>query len=96
MALGRTVGELLESIDSRELSEWAAFADVEPFGDDWRRSGEIAAILHNVHRKKESPPVTAEDCMPVKRQQRHQSPTQVIAIFKALAARQEITHGDDR
>jgi hypothetical protein len=87
---------LLDSIDSRELSEWAAFADMEPFGDDWRRTGEIGAILHNVHRKKEAPAVTAEDMMPIKRQERYQSPQQVIAIFKAIAAQQALTHGDDR
>jgi hypothetical protein len=29
-----TVRQMLESIDSRELSEWIAYANVEPFGED--------------------------------------------------------------
>lgn len=33
LALGRTVGELRDLLDSRELSEWMAFYGAQPFGD---------------------------------------------------------------
>ena len=32
MALGKTVGELLDGITSSEFTEWLAFAQLEPFG----------------------------------------------------------------
>lgn len=87
------MGELLASIDSRELTEWAAFADLEPFGDEWRRTGEIAALLHNVHRREGADPVTAEAYMPLRDPQtsaaRPQTGAQVLTIFRALAAQQE-------
>jgi hypothetical protein len=48
--LGRTVGELLATIDERELSEWAVFFDLEPFGPlaDAYNSATISATLANV------------------------------------------------
>lgn len=76
--------ELLESVDSRELSEWAQFANVEPFGDDWRPGAQVASILHNVHRAKEAPALQADDFMPIKQIPKPQSAEQVLAIFKGL------------
>ena len=46
-----TVRELLERIDSRELTEWAVYFGLEPWGtevDDWRRVS--AATIANVNR----------------------------------------------
>jgi len=89
----RTLRELLESIDSRELAEWRAFADIEPFGDDHRPMAQVAAILANVHRKRDAETVTADDFMPVKRAETPQSSQQVLAFFRAL---QQVDDGDDR
>lgn len=44
--------ELLATVDSAELTEWMAFAELEPFGgpaDDYR-AGLPAAAVVNVHR----------------------------------------------
>jgi len=49
-----TVKELLERIDSHELTEWMAFSNLEPFGskrEDWR-AGMIAAQVVNVQLRK--------------------------------------------
>jgi hypothetical protein len=34
LALGMTVGRLLDEIDSAELTEWMAFYQIEPFGPE--------------------------------------------------------------
>lgn len=47
--MGRTVGELLETIDAAELVHWLAFYDVDPWTtdrDDFR-SGLLCAVFAN-------------------------------------------------
>lgn len=63
-----TVRELLTRIDSRELSEWMAFFELEPWGaevDDWR-AGLVASTIVNVNRdpKKRAQPFQPKDFMP--------------------------------
>jgi hypothetical protein len=63
-----TVRELLAKIDSRELTEWAAYYSLEPWGaevEDWR-AGMIASTIANVNRdpKKQRKPYTPKDFMP--------------------------------
>ncbi len=61
-----TVREMLSRIDSRELTEWQAYAELEPFGE-WRgdlRAGIVASTIANVNRKKDSKPFKASDFMP--------------------------------
>lgn len=36
---------LSEQISLRQLKWWAAYWMVEPFGDDWSRSGKLAAVM---------------------------------------------------
>ncbi len=55
----------LAHISSREIAEWRAFAQVEPFGEtraDWRSAFEMS-LLANVNRnpEKRSEPFTAAD-----------------------------------
>lgn len=48
MALHKTVDELLNSISSRELSEWMAYDNIEPFGEiraDMRAGAIVQAII---------------------------------------------------
>jgi hypothetical protein len=63
-----TVRELLTRIDSRELTEWAAFFGLEPWGtevEDWR-AGMVASIIANTNRdpKKQKKPFQPRDFMP--------------------------------
>lgn len=64
--MGRTVRELLASIDSAELTEWMAFERLEPFGDlhaDFR-AGSICAALVNLHVPEGKPALRPADFMP--------------------------------
>ncbi len=63
-----TVRELLNRVDSKELTEWAAFFALEPWGaevEDWR-AGMVAATVANANRdeKKRRKPYTPRDFMP--------------------------------
>ncbi len=64
--MGRTVEELLGVISSRELTEWIAFDQVEPFGD--RRgdlqAGVVAATVANVNRAKGARAYNVTDFVP--------------------------------
>lgn len=66
LRLGRTVKELLDSIDSYELTEWMAFERLEPFSDlqaDFR-AGAICASIVNLHVPEGRPARLASDFMP--------------------------------
>lgn len=55
--------ELLRRIDSAELTEWHCFAEGEPFGDEWRQTGTLAALLANTDVS--GPQQQPEDFMPI-------------------------------
>ena len=61
-----TVRQLLASMDSKEISEWAAYYSIEPFGY-FRSSdlpaGIIASTLANCNRTKSSKTFTPKDFM---------------------------------
>src|SRR5437879_9524104 len=67
LALGRTVGELLARIDSRELSEWKAYerlyGPLGPSRDD-QLMAILAATTRNSFISRESDAVTPADFMP--------------------------------
>lgn len=73
-----TVRELLAQIDSRELSEWWAFYQLEPWGCETEdlRSGVVAATVANANRD------------PKKRYRAYQ-PTDFMPSRGAPAAREE-------
>lgn len=61
------MGELSASLDSRELTEWQLFFNLEPFGDlrADMRAGQVAAVMANIHRKPGSPAILPTDLMPL-------------------------------
>lgn len=63
-----TVGELLARVSSRELSEWMAYGQLEPFGDERAdlRSAIVAAVVANANRdpKRRRRPFKPRDFMP--------------------------------
>ena len=61
-----TVRELLSRIDSKELSEWAAFYSIEPFGyfRSDMQAGIIASTIANCNRQKNSRSFKPMDFMP--------------------------------
>ncbi len=61
-----TVGELLERLDSYELTEWMIFDGIEPIGD-WRldyNSGMICSLFANANRRKGADAFSPSDFMP--------------------------------
>jgi flagellar basal body rod protein FlgC len=63
-----TVRELLQRVDSRELTEWMAFYKLEPWGaeiEDYR-TGVVASTIANANRdsKRKSKPFQPKDFMP--------------------------------
>jgi hypothetical protein len=57
---------LLACLTSRQISEWIAFSELEPFGEqiDWLRTGVLASLIANVNRQKGAKPFKPTDFMP--------------------------------
>ena len=68
LALGKTVRQLLAQISSEELTEWRAYALLEPFGEQVadQRHGIALAALANLHRdpQRRRQPYRPEDFIP--------------------------------
>lgn len=60
---------MLNELTSKQISEWKAYAGIEPFGSDtdWLRTGIVASTIANVNRSKKSSKLfKPEDFMPPK------------------------------
>ena len=95
LRLGRSVSELLQTVGSRELTEWMAFDTISPIGD-WRgdyASAQVAAILAEVNRDKKSRPkqFTPRDFMPFldREEDQHEVVKQVRSVFAPLIKRKK-------
>jgi hypothetical protein len=57
---------MLAELTSRQIAEWHAFYNLEPFGwrEEWRRVAMIAAVIANVNRGKATRPFRESDFMP--------------------------------
>jgi hypothetical protein len=63
LGLGMTVSELRVRMPRRELTEWMAYYQMEPFGERRAdvRSAIVAAILANANREKDQKPYKVKD-----------------------------------
>lgn len=75
-----TVAELQVRISSRELTEWMAFYELEPFGSDaeYYKHGITASAVYNVHLKKGAKQISPGDFIPKKK--KPQTTKDMIAI----------------
>lgn len=57
---------MLHEIDSTEFTEWMAYDNIDPFGDQRAdlRAGIVAATVANFSMSPAQPPLTAADFMP--------------------------------
>lgn len=80
-----TVQELLMRISSLELAEWAAYYEIEPFGQerDNLHAGIVAATVANVNRGKGKKPVQAGDFMLRVHADEPPDPAEVMRKFRA-------------
>lgn len=65
LCLGRTVRELLDSIDSKELSEWIAYDRVAGLPDPWLQTGIGCAVMRN-SLASQGRPAKPTDFMPIR------------------------------
>lgn len=74
-------------ISSRELTEWAAFLQLEPHGEERAdlRAGIIASTIANANKKKGTSPFKPEDFMPKFEPQEEQTVEQQMAIAKEMS-----------
>jgi hypothetical protein len=83
------VDEMLASISSQQLEEWAIFSQLEPFGGQQEdlRAGIMAAVVanSNPYRAKGSPALKPEDLFPSLRPKGLQ--VQSLSEMKASAMR---------
>jgi Protein of unknown function (DUF4035) len=63
--LGCTVAELCERMSSAEFTEWVVVYHEDPFGElrADRRNAQLAALLYNAHRGRNSPALGERDFM---------------------------------
>ena len=88
------VGEMLRRMSSAELTEWAAYAEIEPFGAQWDnwRAGLITSTIANVNRGKGRKAYKASEFMPGIRVDREKSQMlESLAGMRALASRSRKT-----
>lgn len=77
-----TVAELLKRISSKEITEWMAFGQLEPFGADAEFMGHAitAKTVADVHRKQGSQPYKVSDFMPTLTKKKDQTPEEMIQV----------------
>lgn len=94
--MGCTVSELLERCSSRELSEWAAFWRLEPWGDMRAdlRAGIIASTVANVMSGKKGRTTTPADFMPYQEKQEQTEEDMQSRLLSAV--RGKVTDGNSR
>ena len=75
-----TVNELLGRISSRELTEWMAFSQLEPFGAEAGYVGHAitASTVANVNREKGKKAYEVSDFMPTMGKKEPQTPAEMI------------------
>lgn len=74
----RSIREGLEANTSREIEEWFAFYRIEPYGQEWLQSAQIAGYIAAANGAKN---VRFEDLMPVARKQ---TASEVFGVFQSL------------
>ena len=99
--LGCTVAELEDRISAKELSEWAEFYNLEPFG--WEAlgfsSGIVASTIANIHRdtKKRPKPFAAVEFVPgykPPKKDPRETQANLRALFMGMKSRAAKVRGD--
>lgn len=81
---GRLPNELLSELNSRDISEFMAYDDIEPFGEQRAdlRSAIVAATVANSQRTRRSRSAKPVEFMPFVEKQR-KNPMQLLNAFRA-------------
>jgi hypothetical protein len=100
LQFGCTVGELLDRISSRELTEWMAFDSLEPFGSQAGYLGHAitSMTVANRHRGKNENSHKIEEFIPKFGNQKAQTVDEMIQVaemFTAGLGGQDLREDDD-
>jgi len=89
------VAALQQRMTSLEFSEWLAYAQLEPFGEERGdlRAAIVASVMANRWRGKNERPTTPMDFMPYAKK-RQQSPEEIKAELRSILS--EVTRGKRR
>lgn len=81
--------ELLARISSRELAEWMAYYEIEPFGEERAdvRAALVASTVANVHRGKKRRAYKLDDFMPRFERKTKQTADDMLGFFRALESK---------
>ena len=84
-----TVDEMLHRMSSRELAEWMAFSELEPFGGQQEdgRFGVIACLIASIYRGKNSPVPSPGDFFTSLKVDGSEKPQQTEADMKRILLR---------
>lgn len=81
LALGKTVGEIEETMSSAEFAEWIAFVGLEPLPDPWLQTAQISAIMASCWSRKKH---TVEEFLPRPSRPERLSPEQSAGLLKGM------------
>ena len=76
--------QLLEAMDSNEISEWMAFHNLEPFGDEWRQTA-LLAMWEALHATQGKQKFKIEEFMPVVKRYDPEKDKQAFKKLDAIA-----------
>jgi hypothetical protein len=80
--LKMTVGELEQRMDSRELSEWLAWARFfQPLDNSWAQTGILASVTLAPHARRGHAPKPS-DFIPTERPPQH--PSQMLSVLAQM------------
>ena len=79
-----TLAQLLNNISSKELSEWIAFSNIEPFGEFRAdiRAAMIACVMANSWRGSNQPAFKISDFMITFNNKKEQTVDEIKSILK--------------
>jgi hypothetical protein len=62
------VDGVLSELSTRQLAEWQAYYQLEPFGGEWHRTALLASLVANANRdaEKKPEPFKVDDFLPVR------------------------------
>lgn len=80
--LKMTVGELEQRMDSRELSEWLAYARFfQPLDNTWAQTGLLASVMLAPHSRRGQCPAPS-DFIPTEKAPQHK--TQMLTVLEQM------------
>lgn len=90
--MGIPIKRLLKEVDSKDITDYIAYYQIEPFGveQDFLQSGIVASTIANVNRGKNTQPFKPSDFVPSSfkaKISKKQSAEDIKFIFEQMAAK---------